>query len=139
MMTKEKYLENQQKVRELCLKLGLKERMSGYEIQFWVPCHSKIFAECVRMFKYEVHPIYYAVFFYDLEPYIDNRNYDYCFKSSIQTIKEDLNLDIKDNVFEFPITDKKLSKLETIIKADIQIAKEYSENLVIKEIKQDFN
>ena len=136
-VTRGEYIENQQKVRELCNKFGLKERKAGYEYQFWIPTHPRIFAECVRLFDYDEHPTDRVVFFYDLEPYNFRSEYDYCFDSSLAKIDK-LNLDIRTNHFEFTLTDSDLRKLETIIKADIQIAKEYSEQLTLKEVKTDF-
>lgn len=137
-LTKKEYIENQNKVRELCKNLGLIEKKSDYEYQFWVPCHPKIFAECVRLFDYDEHPTDKVVFFYDLEPYSFRHEYDYCFDSSLENMNEKLNLDVRTNHFEFPLTDADLRKLETIIKADIQIAKEYSEKITLKEVKKDF-
>lgn len=137
-VTREEYIENQQKVRELCNKFGLKERKAGYEYQFWIPTHPRIFAECVRLFDYDEHPTDRVVFFYDLEPYSFRSEYDYCFDSSLANMNENLNLDVRTNHFEFPLTNSDIRKLETIIKADIQIAKEYSEQLTLNDVKTDF-
>ena len=133
----EEYLQQQNLVRELCYSLGLKERINGYEIQFWTPGHPRIFGECVRLFDYNSHPTDKVVFFYGLSEY-DTTDHSYCFHNNMAEVKNHFGIDCKTNQFNFPLTKEDLDNLTRIIKADIEDAKIISQQILFKEIKKDF-
>ena len=135
-MTEKQYREYQQKIRELCLSLGLVEVHRGYEIQFRTEVKDTfVFGEVVRLFDYDDHPTAGVVFFNSLK-YTEYMIYDYCYEYDSKKLPFETPYQ---NMFNF--TEKIetiLDKLKIIIVEAIRQRKELDLKLKMENLQKDF-
>ena len=137
-MPRDKYKLYQQKIGELCLQLGLKERRKEETIEYRTELETNfVCGEVIRMFDYDEHYYNCVVFFNKLErsTYSYPDDYKYIFENR----HEELPFETDNNVISFnePLEDV-LDKVKYIVKDAIKQRKELNVRVKLEELKEDF-
>lgn len=140
MHQKEKYLEIQQKIRELCLSYGLIELHRGPEIQFRTEeDESLIFGEVIRLFVFDLVPKPIVVFFNELN-YVGPAFYhDYLYIYEFNPEKIPFKLKDKNLICLDEDLDYILNVIEYVVVGAIKQRKELLLKLKQDSINKDFD
>lgn len=138
-MPKAKYQLYQQKIGELCLQMGLKERRTTDYIEYRTELETNfVFGEVIRMFDYDEHYYNVVVFFNKLVR--SSYSYPDDYKYSFENFHEELPFETDDNAISFsePL-EKVLDKVKYIVSNAIKQRKELDVQEKLSVIKEDFN
>ena len=138
-MPREKYKLYQQKIGELCLQMGLKEKQTNETIEYRTELETNfVFGEVIRMFDYDEHYYNCVVFFNKLvrsTTSLFSEDYKYIFEN----YHNELPFETDDNVISFnePL-EKVLDKIKYIVSNAIKQRKELDVRVKLDEMKEDF-
>lgn len=137
-MPRDTYKLYQQKIGELCLQMGLKEKRTNETIEYRTELETNfVFGEVIRMFDYDEHYYNCVVFFNKLmrSSYSFPDDYKYIFEN----YHNELPFETDDNVISFnePL-EKVLDEVKYIVKNAIKQRKELNVRVKLDEMKEDF-
>lgn len=136
---RDKYKLYQQKISELCLQMGLKEKRTNETIEYRTELETNfVFGEVIRMFDYDEHYYNGVVYFNKLvrsSSSVFSEDYKYIFEN----FHEELPFETDDNVISFnePL-EEILDKVKYIVKNAIKQRKELNVTVKLDEMKEDF-
>ena len=138
-MPRDEYKLYQQKIGELCLQMGLKERRTTDYIEYRTELETNfVCGEVIRMFDYDEHYYNAVVFFNKLvrSSYSYPDDYKYIFEN----FHEELPFETDNNVISFnePL-EKVLDEVKYIVKHAVEQRKELNVRVKLEEMKEDFN
>ncbi len=137
-LSRDTYKLYQQKIGEICLQMGLKERRTNETIEYRTELETNfVCGEVIRMFDYDEHYYNGVVFFNKLErsTYSYPDDYKYIFENR----HEELPFETDGNVISFnePL-EKVLDEVKYIVKNAIKQRKELDVAVKLEGIKEDF-
>lgn len=138
-MPRDTYKLYQQKICELCLQMGLKERRTNETIEYRTELETNfVFGEVIRMFDYDEHYYNCVVFFNKLvrsTTSLFSEDYKYIFEN----YHNELPFETDDNVISFnePL-EKVLDEVKYIVSNAIKQRKELDVRVKLDEMKEDF-
>lgn len=137
-MPKDEYKLYQQKIGELCLQMGLKEKRTNDYIEYHTELETNfVFGEVIRMFDYDEHYYNAVVFFNKLMP--ANLIYSSGYKYIFENYHKELPFRTNNNMISFsePL-EKVLYKVKYIVSNAIKQRKELDVTVKLEVMKEDF-
>ena len=137
-MPRDTYKLYQQKIGEICLQMGLKERRTNETIEYRTELETNfVCGEVIRMFDYDEHYYNCVVFFNKLER--STYSYPDDYKYIFENYHNELPFETDDNVISFnePL-EKVLDEVKYIVKNAIKQRKELDVAVKLEGIKEDF-
>lgn len=138
-MPKDKYKLYQQKIGEICLQMGLKEKRTNETIEYRTELETNfVFGEVIRMFDYDEH-YYNCVVFFNKLVQSSSSMFSDDYKYIFENFHEELPFETDDNVISFnePL-EEVLDKVKYIVKNAITQRKELNVTVKLDEMKEDF-